>query len=93
MTTLSLGFAFYLVNVAVGVCAQVLRTRFGRWHHGLYAIVFVTAVIGWLASGAHAVLITIGALAVFPLARPHTWKHPALALLGLLGYVAALMSS
>lgn len=84
------GFALYLVNMGLGLCAQLLRARFGWWHHALYVVVFAMAGLAWLGTGAHALLITLAALALFPRARPHTWRHPALAAVGLLGYILAV---
>lgn len=86
-----IGFGPYLLNCAVGLAAQVRGTRFGVWHHVLYAVVVVTSLAAtWLAFHP-ALLVTLLALAVFPRARPRTLHHPALAGLGLLGYLVALV--
>ena len=88
-----IGLGPYLLNCAVGMAAQFLRWRFGVWHHVLYAIVVVTALATtWLAFHP-ALLVTLAALAAFPRARPGTLSHPALAVLGLLGYLVALWAS
>jgi len=87
-----IGLAPYLMNLAVGAAAQFLRWHFGVWHHVLYAVVVVTALAtAWLAFHP-ALLVTLAALAAFPKARPGTLSHPALAVLGLLGYLGALFA-
>jgi len=87
---LALGLGLYLLNFAVGLAAQFRLARFGLWHHLLYFLVFAAAVAalgltreGWL-------LITVACLAAFPKARPHTWLHPTLGVVGLVGYLLAL---
>lgn len=83
-------FVCYLANVAMGLAAQFGGMRFGVWHHVLYAVVVVTT----LAAGAFAfhpgVLLTVAVVLAFPKARPRTIWHPALAVVGLLGYLWAL---
>lgn len=81
---------FYLANVVLGVVAQFTGLRFGRWHHALYAAVFVTALLAAVLDFRPGLILTIAALAWFPKARPRTWLHPLLAMLGLVGYAVAL---
>jgi hypothetical protein len=85
-------FSLYAVNLAVGLVAQIWRIGFGRFHHLLYALVFVAAAAATVLEFHPALLVTLAALAAFPKARPRTVWHPTLAVLGLLGYLATLAS-
>jgi hypothetical protein len=87
---LVLGLSVYVVNCAAGLAAQLGRVRLGVWHHVLYAVVFATTVAALIFAFHPALLLTTLVLAVFPRARPRTISHPALAVLGLLGYLLAL---
>lgn len=89
---LHLGLGLYLLNVAIGVAAQ-LGLRFGVWHHVLYAAVLASAVAAAVFAFHPALLVTVGALALFPRARPRTPWHLALATIGLAGYAVAALSS
>lgn len=89
---LHLAAGLYGVNLLVGLAAQVFGVGFGRWHHALYALVFAAAVAALLLEFHPGLLVTVGALAAFPRARPRTWQHPALAAVGALGHGAALLS-
>ena len=80
---LAVAFGLYLLNLAVGVAAQLRLARFGVWHHVLYFGVFASAV-------AALVLAQEAWLAYFPRARPRTWLHPALGAVGLVGYLLAV---
>lgn len=88
---LLLGLSIYLLNCAVGLSAQFGLVRFGVWHHVLYAVVFASTIAALLFAFHPALLVTTLALAVFPRARPRTRWHPALAVIGLLGYLFALV--
>jgi hypothetical protein len=87
-----LGFSLYAANLLVGLVAQVGRVRFGIFHHVLYAIVFAGAIGAAIWEFHPALLLTLAALAAMPKTRPRTPWHPALAVLGALGYVPALLS-
>lgn len=84
------GFALYLLNVAVGILAA-LGVRFGRGHHILYAVVLASALAATWAAFAAPLLLTVAALAVLPRTRPRGAWHPTVAMVGLLGYVLALL--
>lgn len=90
--TLHVAAALYAINLAVGLAAQVLRANFGAFHHWLYAVVFAAAVAAAVFAFHPALLLTILALAVMPLTKPHTAWHPSVAVVGALGYVAAYLS-
>jgi hypothetical protein len=87
MTWISLGLGAYALNVAVGLMAQFGGRSFGVWHHVLYAVVFATAILAIILAFHPALVVTLGALAAFPKARPRTPLHPTLAAVGLLGYL------
>ncbi|WP_027882833.1 hypothetical protein [Meiothermus rufus] len=87
---LAVGLALYLLNLLVGLAAQLRLGRFGLWHHGLYLVVFVSTVAALVLAREGWLLITVGCLALFPKARPHTWLHPTLGAVGLAGYLLAL---
>jgi hypothetical protein len=89
---LGIGTAVYLLNCAIGLMAQLGRRKFGAWHHVAYALVCVTAVAALVWAYHPALWLTALALVLFPRARPHTIWHPALAVLGLLGYLGAWAS-
>jgi len=82
----------YLLNCVVGVVARVGGVGFGRWHHALYALVFASSVAALLVNFHPGLCVTVVALAMFPRARPRTVWHPLLAVIGLLGHVATLLS-
>lgn len=88
---LQLAFLLYALNVAAGVAAQLGRVRLGRWHHALYAVVLASTLAALLTSFHGGLLLAAAALLLFPRARPHTPWHPALAAVGLLGHLAALL--
>jgi len=90
VTTIAL--SLYAINLVVGLVAQLWKVRFGRFHHVLYAIVFIAAIEAAVLEFHPALLVTLAALAAFPKARPRTVWHPALAVIGLLGYLATLAS-
>lgn len=83
-------FGLYCLNVLVGIIAQLRFFHFGKAHHVLYFIVFVSAIGATIFSFHPALLLTLAALALMPKSRPWTWKHPICAALGLLGYLLAL---
>ena len=85
---LHVAFGFYLLNLAVGLSAQFAGLRFGRAHHGLYAVVTITAILALIDTRAPALWVPVAALAAFPRARPRTAWHPLLALVGRTGYLA-----
>ena len=86
------GFSLYVLNCAAGLAAQLGVVRLGVWHHVLYAVVFASTVAALVFAFHPALLVTAASLAVFPRARPRTLLHPLLAVIGLLGYLFALLS-
>ena len=88
---LLVGLSLYVTNCMVGVSAQLGLARFGVWHHVLYAVVFASTIAALLFAFHPALIVTTLALAVFPRARPRTYWHPALAVIGLAGYLFALL--
>jgi hypothetical protein len=80
-------FGLYLLNIVVGIIAQLKLYHFGKAHHILYFIVFASAIFATLVHFHPALLLTLLALFLMPKSRPWTWKHPFCAALGLLGYV------
>lgn len=89
--TLHLGATLYAINLAVGIAARVLRANFGVFHHWLYAVVFATAGAATVFAFHPALLLTLLALAIMPLTKPHSAWHPSVATVGALGYVAAYL--
>ena len=87
MAVYLLGMSLYALNCVVGLAAQFRGTKFGVWHHVLYAGVFAAAGAAAWVNFRWPLLVTLGALAAFPLARPRTRSHPTLAVVGLLGYL------
>lgn len=88
---MGIALGLYLLNLGVGLAAQLQWARFGVWHHLLYFAVFASAIASLLLLREYGLLLTIACLALFPRARPHTWVHPALGIIGLLGYALALL--
>jgi hypothetical protein len=94
-----LGLGLYIANLALGVGVQfkLVSTRRFRWvHHALYAVVFagaLAATIGLVLSGQRwwPLALTLGALSVLPRHRGGSRPHMALATLGFVGYVLALV--
>jgi len=87
---LAVAFGLYLLNLAVGVAAQLRLARFGVWHHVLYFGVFASAVAALVLAQEAWLGLTVACLAYFPRARPRTWLHPALGAVGLVGYLLAV---
>ncbi|MCA9711697.1 MAG: hypothetical protein KDK70_38030 [Myxococcales bacterium] len=87
---LHLGLGLYALNLAVGLAAQ-LGLRLGWWHHALYAVVFASALAAAAWSLHPALLLTLAALAAMPKTRPGSRWHPLAALVGLSGYLGALL--
>lgn len=85
----ALGFGLYLANFLVGLAAQLRLGHFGIWHHLLYFTVFASAIAALVIAREPFLLLTVACLALFPKARPRTWLHPTLGLLGLVGYLVA----
>ncbi len=86
----AVGFGLYVLNLLVGLAAQFRLARFGLWHHGLYLVVFVSAVLALVFAREWWLLLTVGCLALFPRARPRTWLHPTLGVVGLVGYLLSV---
>jgi hypothetical protein len=89
--TLHLGATLYAINLAVGIAAQLRHANFGVFHHWLYALVFAAAVAAAVFAFHPALLLTLLALAIMPLTKPHTVWHPSVAAAGALGYVATYL--
>lgn len=90
MVFLLCGAALYAANLAVGLLAKVKGMKFGIAHHVLYGVVFVAAIVAAVFAFEWAILLTLGVLCVFPFAKPHKALHPALGVLGALGYAGAI---
>ena len=89
--TLHLGAALYALNLAVGLSAQVTHANFGAFHHWLYGVVFTGAIAATVLAFHPALPLTILALAAMPLAKPGGAAHPAIAVVGALGYLCAYL--
>lgn len=87
---LAVGLGLYLLNLLVGLAAQLRLAHFGLWHHALYLVVLVSAVLALVFTREWWLLLTIACLALFPKARPHTWPHPTLGAVGLVGYLLSI---
>ncbi|WP_299432032.1 hypothetical protein [uncultured Meiothermus sp.] len=87
---LAVGYGLYALNVLVGMAAQLRLGQFGIWHHRLYFAVFVSTIAALVFAREGWLLLTVGCLALFPKARPHTWLHPTLGGVGLVGYLLAI---
>ncbi len=87
-----LGFGLYLANFSVGLAAQLRLARFGVWHHVLYFAVFASAVAALVFAREWWLILTVACLALFPRARPRTWLHPTLGVVGLAGYWLAWLT-
>ncbi|PZA07815.1 MULTISPECIES: hypothetical protein [unclassified Meiothermus] len=86
----ALGFGLYLLNLGVGLAAQLRLARFGVWHHWLYFAVFLSAAAALFFTRQAGLILTVASLAAFPWARPRSWIHPTLGALGLVGYLLSL---
>jgi len=87
-----LGLALYGMNLGVGLAARFGGARFGVWHHVLYALVAASALAAAVLSFHPALLLTLASLALIPLPPARSGWHPALAGMGLVGYVLAALS-
>jgi hypothetical protein len=86
------GLCLYVLNMLVGTAAKLRGTRFGVWHHVLYAVVFAAALVATIVDFHPALLVTLAALAAMPTVSARTVWHPVLATVGLAGWVAAVIS-
>ena len=86
-----LGLCLYALNLCVGLAARFGGTRFGVWHHVLYALVAASTLAATVLDFRPGLLLTVLALAVIPRLSARSNGHPALALLGLAGYLLALL--
>ncbi|MFY8001307.1 MAG: hypothetical protein ACOVSW_22130 [Candidatus Kapaibacteriota bacterium] len=84
-------FGLYCVNMLVGVIAHLRLYHFGKAHHVLYFVVFLSAGVATTFAFHPALLLTLLALSLMPKSRPWTWKHPVCAGLGAVGYILALL--
>ncbi len=82
----SIALSLYLINMGVGLAAQMRWYHFGLTHHILYFLVFVSAIGATLVSLHPLMLLTLSALTYMPFSKPGTWRHPTAASFGLLGY-------
>jgi hypothetical protein len=89
--TLHLGAALYVINLAVGVSAQVFHAKFGVVHHWLYAVVLAGAIAATVLAFHPALPVTILALVIMPSTKPGGALHPAVAVVGALGYIGAYL--
>lgn len=78
----------YMFTMLVGLVAQLRWMRFGHLHHVLYFFTFAMAIATAWLRWHPALLLTLGALAFMPLTKPRSPWHPALAVIGAVGYVA-----
>ena len=81
-------FLLYAGTMLVGLIAQLRWLRFGVLHHVLYFLSFAAAIAATFLEFHPGILLTLVALTTLPMTRPRTRWHPALAVLGLVGYVA-----
>lgn len=88
---LHLAAALYALNLGVGLSAQIFEAHFGAVHHRLYALVFAAAALAALLCFHWALLVTLACLAAMPLTKPGEPAHPAVAVVGALGYVGAYL--
>lgn len=86
---LAFATVLYLGNCGLGVLALLTGRGFGWLHHAVYAAVFASAIVATIVSFHFALLVTLAALTVFPRARPRSFLHPLLAVVGALGYLGA----
>lgn len=86
----AVGFGLYLLNLGVGLAAQLRLARFGVWHHLLYFAVFVSTAAALFFTREIGLILTVVCLSAFPRARPRTWIHPTLGVLGFVGYLLSL---
>jgi len=86
-----LGLCLYGVNLCVGLAARFGGARFGVWHHILYALVVTSTLAASVLDFRPGLLLTVIALAAIPRPPARSPWHPALALLGLAGYLLALL--
>jgi len=87
---LALGLGLYSLNLLVGLAAQLRLAHLGIWHHGLYLVVFVSTILAMVFVEEWWLSLTLACLALFPKARPRTWLHPTLGVVGLVGYMLAV---
>jgi hypothetical protein len=85
------GVSLYVLNMLVGAAAKLRGTRFGVWHHVLYAVVFASALLATVIDFHPALLVTMAALAAMPTVPARTVWHPVLSTVGLAGWAAALL--
>jgi hypothetical protein len=59
------GFSLYVLNLLVGLAAQLRLAHFGLWHHGLYLLVFISTLAALVYSKEWWLLLTVACLTLF----------------------------
>jgi hypothetical protein len=83
-------FGLYVVNLVIGITAQLKLYHFGKVHHYIYFFVVVASIAAMVVHFHPALLLTLISLILMPKSKPWTWKHPACAAVGFLGFLFAL---
>jgi hypothetical protein len=79
-------FGLYCMNIVVGIIAHLRWFHFGKAHHVLYFIVFVSSGAAAFVAFHPGLVLPVVALALLPKSRPWTWRHPTCAFAGLVGF-------
>lgn len=88
---LLIAVGLYAANVCVGASAKVFGAKFGVWHHVLYAVVFGSAIVAAIFAFSPWLLVTVAALIAIPSVSARSNWHPVIAIVGLVGYVGAVL--
>ena len=77
----------YFLTMILGVTARMRRTSFGRWHHLMFALSFVSAGVAIVIDPIVAQIIPASALLILPFTRPRTSQiHEFVAIMGAVGW-------
>ena len=81
----------YFLTMILGVTARLRRTSFGRWHHAMFALSFVSAGVAIVIDPIIAQIIPASALLILPFTRPRTSQiHDFVAVMGAIGWIVVI---
>ncbi|MCX6140445.1 MAG: hypothetical protein NTX15_06385 [Candidatus Kapabacteria bacterium] len=77
----------------LGLAARLRNTRYGQWHHVLFALSFITAGVAIVVHPTVGQILPSAVLLILPMTRPRTSRiHDGVALLGAVGWAVVVFT-
>lgn len=93
MSADNIAAATYFVTMLLGLAARVRNTRFGRWHHVLFALSFITTAVAIVVQPSVGQILPSAVLLILPMTRPRTSRvHDGVAVLGAVGWAVVVFT-